>query len=109
MAIELDRKIVKQPQWAGTELHAGARTGNCAVRRRRITRRSAAAPRDHGDLREAAHGRGFVVVDVEYRVELGDLQQVLHALVRFSSLSCPPWLVTVVNPDTSSPIPELSM
>ena len=27
----------------------------------------------------------------------------------FSSLSCPPWFVTVVKPETSSPIPELSI
>src|SRR5580704_15598338 len=30
-------------------------------------------------------------------------------LVKLSSLSCPPWFVTVVKLDTISPIPELSM
>jgi hypothetical protein len=30
-------------------------------------------------------------------------------LVKLSSLSWPPWFVTVVKPDTSSPIPELSI
>src|SRR5579864_5453484 len=33
-------------------------------------------------LREASDRRGLVVVDLEHRIQLGDLQQVLHALIQ---------------------------
>ena len=72
----------------------------------------------HGGLRDFQTVRAIEVVTMEPepRVVLHEgeaVHEILHAWgtneFRLSSFNCPPLLVTVVKPDTSSPIPELSI
>jgi len=51
----------------------------------------------------------LVVLDIEDGVELGDVENVVDFLLKFSSFSSPPPLRTVVKLPTSSPTPVLSM
>jgi len=73
------------------------------------TRLRTETERFRSGLNEAAHGMRFFFVDVEDRVELRNLQQVFHALGQAQQFQRSAAFATVVNPETSSPIPELSM
>ena len=59
--------------------------------------------------REAVYGRGFILKRLEDRVQLGELQKIMHALGEVQQLYLAPAVVIVVCAAISSPIPELSM
>ena len=61
---------------------------------RRIPRRPVRP--DCPSLLEGSDGAGFVVVDVEDGVELGELQQIVNLLGQLQQLQRAPWFLAVV-------------